>query len=96
MTARPARGRLFQHPRWEFPRWWQGCSLEAVQEIADGLRTEDAINIQYTPGQRASPRGATLSHLNILNNGFLVGEICRYTEADRICIPVPSITASVW
>ena len=50
---------------------------------------DDAINIQYTSGTTGFPKGATLSHHNILNNAFFVGELCRYTEADRICIPVP-------
>jgi fatty-acyl-CoA synthase len=53
------------------------------------LRPEDPINIQYTSGTTGAPKGATLSHRNILNNGYLVGRGCRYTEQDRICIPVP-------
>jgi fatty-acyl-CoA synthase len=53
------------------------------------LSCDDAINIQYTSGTTGFPKGATLSHHNILNNGYFVGELIAYTEQDRVCIPVP-------
>jgi len=53
------------------------------------LAPGDPINIQYTSGTTGFPKGATLTHRNILNNGYMVGEYCRYTESDRVCIPVP-------
>ena len=53
------------------------------------LSADDAINIQYTSGTTGYPKGATLSHHNILNNGFFVTETIEFTEHDRLCIPVP-------
>jgi len=53
------------------------------------LSSDDPINIQYTSGTTGFPKGATLSHHNILNNAYFIGEGCKYTEHDRVCIPVP-------
>ena len=53
------------------------------------LAFDDAINIQYTSGTTGFPKGATLSHHNILNNGYFVGRLLGYTEQDRVCVPVP-------
>ncbi|MBB1427030.1 AMP-binding protein [Shewanella sp. SG44-2] len=57
--------------------------------IADSLDTHDAINIQFTSGTTGSPKGATLSHHNILNNAYLVADAMGFTQADKLCIPVP-------
>ncbi|MEZ0339270.1 AMP-binding protein [Mycobacterium sp. pV006] len=73
--------------------WERLCSTPvdeaAIDAIAEKLQPGDPINIQYTSGTTGFPKGATLSHSNILNNGYFVGEGLGYTEEDRVCIPVP-------
>jgi fatty-acyl-CoA synthase len=61
----------------------------ALRQVEAGLKPSDPVCIQYTSGTTGFPKGATLSHSNILNNGYFTGEGCGYTEQDRVCIPVP-------
>ncbi|MCQ9163850.1 MULTISPECIES: AMP-binding protein [unclassified Arthrobacter] len=62
---------------------------DAVERAMAGLGTDEPINIQYTSGTTGSPKGATLSHHNILNNGYFVTETIKFTQEDRLCVPVP-------
>ncbi|RXE56423.1 AMP-binding protein [Methanoculleus taiwanensis] len=64
-------------------------SPDELAEREESLNFDDAINIQYTSGTTGFPKGVVLTHHNILNNGYIIGEGMKFTEADRLCIPVP-------
>ncbi|MBV9466148.1 MAG: AMP-binding protein [Solirubrobacterales bacterium] len=82
------RAVFFDTPEWDEVAAG-GASPEQVRAAMDELDFDDPINIQYTSGTTGFPKGATLSHHNILNNGFFIGELLAYTERDRVCVPVP-------
>ena len=81
---------FFDGPDWdELLGSGRAVAGEELGRREAALSPQDPINIQYTSGTTGFPKGATLTHVNILNNGFFVGEGLRYSEEDRVCIPVP-------
>jgi fatty-acyl-CoA synthase len=83
------RAVYFGSAEWESLAAGEGGEIGDVRAASAQLDFDDPINIQYTSGTTGNPKGATLTHHNILNNGFFVGELLAYSEADRVCVPVP-------
>ena len=81
---------LIGTPDWdELVAAGESVSPEALRERSAGLSPDDPINVQYTSGTTGFPKGATLSHHNILNNGYFVTDLLGFDENDRLCVPVP-------
>jgi fatty-acyl-CoA synthase len=73
----------------DVPSFAPDDAAERISAIGEACQPDDAINIQFTSGTTGQPKGATLTHFNVLNNGYFVGRGIRFSEHDRLCIPVP-------
>jgi fatty-acyl-CoA synthase len=81
---------IFLDGDWEhFLSKVNNVSAAHLEEIESTLQFDEPINIQYTSGTTGFPKGVTLSHHNLLNNGYFIGKRLNYTEEDKVCIPVP-------
>lgn len=81
---------IYLDDEWQsFLQTGSSINSDTLAERENSLHFDDPINIQYTSGTTGHPKGATLTHHNILNNAYFVGEVLGYTETDRVCVPVP-------